>query len=102
MSKKQYYVRFDTYWQNAPDHFAGPFDSREAAEAAIKAAESAAGSKVVRSSQMAHDVRNGIRVHGVVSATEAKRRGLRHNYEALDEIPVSTSELTAALQEQSW
>lgn len=101
MSKK-YYVRFDTYWQNSPNHFAGPFDSREAAGAAIEAAENADGSKVARSSQMANDVRNGIRIHDIVSATEAKKYGLKNSYKALDRIPKNTDELNEELQSQPW
>ena len=88
-----YYIRFDTYWQNSPNRFVGPFSTRQAAEDAIKAAENATNSKVARSSQMANDLRNGIRVFGVLSSTEAKRYGLRHNYEALDELPRNTTEL---------
>lgn len=97
-----YYVRFDTYWANSPNYFAGPFPSREAAEEAIKAAENARGSKVVRSYQMANDVRNGIRVHGVVSATEARQYGFGDSYEAFDHIPRNTSELHEELQSQPW
>lgn len=76
-SKPQYFVRFDSYWQNSPDYFAGPFDSKADAEAEIVRAESAPGSMIVRSHQTASNVRDGIRVHGVMSYTSARRAGMR-------------------------
>ena len=95
----QYYVRISTYWQNSPNWFVGPFVSRAAAEAAIEEAEKASGSKVYPAASLGGDIRYGIRVHGVASATEAKSAGLRNNYEALNVLPHSTGELERLMQE---
>lgn len=71
-----YFIRIDTYWQNSADRFVGPFGSREDAEAEIVTATEAAGSKVVRRGQTALDIKRGIRVHEVLSKTDAKRAGM--------------------------
>lgn len=72
-----YFIRIDTYWQNSPDHFVGPFESRETAQTAIDAALEAPNTCAVAAGQMARDVKNGIRVHGILSQTEAKRMGMK-------------------------
>lgn len=72
-----YYIRIDTYWQNSPDEFVGPFASREEAQTEIDAALDEDGSKVCMSSYSARDVRYGIRVYGILSKTEAQRQGMK-------------------------
>lgn len=76
-----YYVKFDTYWQNSPDWFAGPFASRNEAQAAIDVALTRAGSKVAMSTQTSRDVRHGIRVWDILSRSEALRDGLRLDWD---------------------
>lgn len=93
-----FYVRLDTLWQGSPDRFVGPFGSRKSAEQAIDAAVQAPGSKAFRSHNMASDARNGIRIYGVVSASDAKKYGLKNNYQALDEIPLDVSQLNSLVQ----
>jgi hypothetical protein len=75
MAKATYYIRIDTYWQNSPDEFVGPFSSREEAQREIDAA--VAEGKVCMASHMAADLRNGIRVHGILSKTAAQRSGMK-------------------------
>lgn len=88
-----YFIRIDTYWQNSADRFVGPFDSREAAEVAIDAATSANKSMVVRQGQSARNIKTGIRVHGVLSKTEAKRAGMTERNVLSRTIPLDTYEL---------
>ncbi len=71
-----YFIRIDTYWQGSKDYFVGPFGSREEAEAVIETAVHADGAKVWPADRLAGDVKDGIRVHGVVSKTQAKQYGL--------------------------
>lgn len=98
-SKPQYFVRFDSYWQNSSNYFVGPFDSKREAEAEIDRAESAVNSMVVRSFQTAANVRDGIRVHGVMSYTAARRAGMRDERYGDDwsnvynDVPVNWNEL---------
>lgn len=85
------YVRMDTFWQNSPDRWFGPFDSREAAESAIEA--SAAHDN--RTGNMARDIKNQTRILGVYSASESKRlgRNYRNEYPVVGTLPGSTAEL---------
>jgi hypothetical protein len=88
-----YFIRIDTYWQNSADRFVGPFNSREAAETAIVTATDAAGSKVVRRGQSASDIKRGIRVHEVLSKTDAKRAGMNERNTLGAVIPLDTHDL---------
>lgn len=94
-----YYVRIDTYWQNSPDRFVGPFQTHQDAENAIAEALDASDSKVCTSNQFASDVKHGIRVHGVMSATAARKAGMKDEFanygtgNVIDRIPTSTDEL---------
>jgi len=71
-----YYVRLDTFWQHSPDRFAGPFGSREAAEAAIDAATTNPAADVVRLDRRPRDIKYAIRVYGVLPASQALRLGM--------------------------
>lgn len=93
-----YYVKLDTYWQHSPDRFAGPFANRDEAEKAIDIALKRAGSKVTMYNHQAADVRHGIRVYGVLSRSEARRDGLRLDWDGQRNcigkvIPVDTDHL---------
>jgi len=94
-----YYVRLDTFWQNSPDRWAGPFTSRDEAEQAIDDAARSKESLVVRLNQNPQDIKHAIRVYGVFPASQAIRRGMilpemdidRTNI--IDRIPLDTDEL---------
>jgi len=93
-----YYVKFDTYWQHSPDRFAGPFASRDDAQAAIDAALNDPQSKAVMYGQHATDIKHGVRIYGILSRSEARRDGLRLDWDAEQNcigkrIPVSTDDL---------
>ena len=87
----KFYVRMDSYWQNSPDYFFGPYATRIAAEAAVAA--SGAGRHDL--GQGARDVRHQTRILGILSATDARRAGMneRNQYPALDKLPGTTDEL---------
>lgn len=76
----QYFIRIDTYWQNSPDRFVGPFDSREAAQAAIDGIQTE-DNVWLATSTCGGDIRSAVRVFpSVLTATEAKRMGMRNDY----------------------
>lgn len=89
-----YFIRIGTYWQNSPDRFVGPFDSREAAQAEIDRATGADNSRVVLAGQSASDVKTAIRCHGILSKTEAKRAGMTDRNTLSHTIPLNTYDLT--------
>ena len=76
-SKNTYYVRVDTYWQNSPDSFIGPFASRADAQTAIDAALDAPNSLAVLAGNSPRDIKEAVRIHGILSKTEARKFGLR-------------------------
>ena len=87
----RYYVRFDSYWQGSRDYFAGPFESREAAEAAINAIDTE-DNVWLSTSTCGGDIRTAYRVYPkVLTATEAKRAGMRddygHKHNTVDRLP---------------
>lgn len=65
MSKATYYVRYSSYWQNSPDRWAGPFDSKPEAQ------------QTIDDCNPDIDMRNGIRINGIYSKTEARKISLR-------------------------
>ena len=97
---KGYYVRIDTYWQNSPDRWVGPFATATEAQAEIDKAVGAYDSKVTPATQMAADVKHGIRVLGIAPKSQAQRRGLK-DFSLGDDIsniignkiPLSTDDL---------
>jgi len=73
---KQYYVRTDTFWQNSPDRWEGPFDTRVEAQEWID--EKLDGPEnYVMSGQSPRDIKTARRIFGIYSKTEARRLGLR-------------------------
>lgn len=79
-TKPTYYLEVDTYWQNSPSFFVGPFESRAAAEAWYK--DRPENSNLTPSNQMSGDVRHGWRVYAnALSKTDARKRGMRDDYE---------------------
>ena len=71
MAKATYYIEVDTYWENAPSYYVGPFDSRAAADAWA----SQPSDNVWRSDSMCGgDIRDAWRVYpNALSATQARR-----------------------------
>lgn len=97
----RYFVRVDTYWQNSADYFVGPFDSRAAAQAAIDAIPTSANAWLA-SSSCGGDIRDAVRVYDtILTATEARARGMNEtgneNYETnvLPRIPTDAYQLHA-------
>lgn len=81
-SAPQYFIRIDTYWQNSPDYFIGPFDSREAAQAAIDNIQTE-DNVWSSTSTCGGDIRSAVRVFpAILTASEAKRSGMRDDYGA--------------------
>jgi len=103
-STATYFIRIDTYWQNSPDRFVGPFESREAGQAAIDAAFEIENNNVWMAGNNCGDVRYGIRVYpDILTKTEARKAGMKHyNYGDHSSniigttIPGNTSELHEA------
>jgi hypothetical protein len=71
-----YYIRLDTYWQGSGDYFVGPFQDAVSAGNAIDAAVNAEGSLVAWYDRLSSDVKDGVRVWGVLTKTQAVRAGL--------------------------
>lgn len=77
---RSYFIRIDTYWQNSPDYFVGPFDSKEAAWAAIDGIRTE-DNVWLSTSTCGGDIRTAVRVFpAILTATEAKRSGMRNDY----------------------
>lgn len=76
-NKATYFIRVDSYWQNSPDYFVGPFESKELAQAEINRATTDPDSLAILSQHLASDVKNGVRVHAVINKTKAREMGMR-------------------------
>ena len=96
-SAATYFVRVDTYWQDSPDYFVGPFATRADAQAAIDGIDTA--DNVWRADSLCGgDIRTAVRVYPeVLTATEAKRRGMRGDYSSkhnvINAMPTSGDDL---------
>jgi hypothetical protein len=100
----QYFIRIDTYWQNSPDHFVGPFNSRESAQVAIENIDSARDNVWLSTSMCGGDIRSAVRVYPVIlTTTEAKRSGMRNDYSnrqnTVPVMPSRENDLFTMLQE---
>lgn len=81
-SAPQYFIRIDTYWQNSTDNFVGPFESRDAAQAAIDNIK-IEDNVWLSTSTCGGDIRSAFRVYpAILTASEAKRMGMRNDYSA--------------------
>jgi hypothetical protein len=89
MAKATYYVGIDTYWQDSPDRWFGPYESREAAEQALDKSNAARYDL----GHSAQDVRNQTRCFGIFSATESKRNGRKPENTYNAPIPSDVAEL---------
>lgn len=82
MSKATYYIEVDTYWQNSPSFFVGPFASKEDATAYVN---QDSDNVWLSTSQCGGDIRSAWRVYvKPLSKTEARAHGMRR-YEDRDE-----------------
>jgi hypothetical protein len=88
-----YYVKVDTYWQNSPDYFVGPFNDRQAAQSWLDGRDGS----VNLADQFAGDVKNDWRA-SMMSATEAKRNGMSDTYERHNVLPVTTRASATAIE----
>jgi len=89
-----YFIRIDTYWQNSPDRFVGPFASRKEAQAEIDRATSADNSRVVLIGQSASDIKTGIRCHGIFPRNVCERNyGMTDRNMLSRTIPLHTTDL---------
>jgi len=98
MNKASYFVRVDTYWAWAPDYFVGPFASRDAAQAAIDEALSASGGLAQMAYNLSPDVWSGVRIHGILSRTAARRSGMRDD-DQISRIPLNADDLARQIEE---
>lgn len=71
-----YYVRTDTFWQNSPDNWEGPFDSKREAQEWIDEKLSS-DEDYVMSGTSPRNIRDAKRIFGVYSKSEARRMGMR-------------------------
>jgi len=96
MAKAKFYIRVDTYWQNSPDTFFGPYETHEAAEAAMD--ESDIGRWDLK--QGACDIKNQTRCLGILNTTEARKMGMtwRNTISARKQVPGDLHDL-AELEE---
>lgn len=98
----RYFVAVDTYWQNSPYYFVGPFRTREAAQAAIDDVLTS-DNVWLSTSICGGDIKTAVRVYpSILSATEAKQHGIVEDYgssrcNVVDRMPfdaVDLSEMT--------
>jgi len=90
MAKAKWYIEVDSYWQNSPLLFIGPFASRAAAQAAANASDA------VHQSMTASDVHHNVR-YVIKNTTGARRRGMRDNNIVSNlntAVPSNTEELS--------
>jgi hypothetical protein len=98
MPKPAYYIEVDTYWQDSPSFFVGPFASRQ--EATNWHASAPEGANLWLSSSICGgDIRSAWRVYAnALSQTEARKRGLKDDYgHGYNILPAHTEPTAAAL-----
>lgn len=77
-----YYIEVDTYWQNSPSSFVGPFNTAAAARAWFDTDKWQPSDNVwLSTSQCGGDIRSAYRIYPApLTKTEARRHGMRdHN-----------------------
>lgn len=91
MTAPTYYIEVDTYWQNAPSYFVGPFDNREAAEA-WHAGTPDNANVWLSTSFCGGDIKSAWRIYpNALSKTNARKRGMRDDFEnGYNVLPPST------------
>lgn len=85
-----YYIRIDTFWQNSPDSWFGPYPSKQLADEAVETS----GIFDNRLGFLAADVKNQTRCLGVYGATYSKNLGRTdENTYAADILPPDIEQL---------
>lgn len=100
MGKAKYYIRVDTFWQNSPDTFIGPYQTKQSAETALS------GSGIARSDlgQGAVNVRHQTRCLGILTTTKARQAGMkpRNTIPAQAIVPGTISKLGELEEYYGW
>ena len=103
MSKAQYYIEVDTYWQNSTSYFVGPFESKAAAEAWHQQDMPSDANVWYSTSTCDGDIRDAWRIYPApLTKTDAKRNGLDDNREISPKVKPTARALdrvVAALRE---
>ena len=95
-----YFIEVDTYWQNSPSYFVGPFESKAAAEAWHQQEAPDNANVWYSTSTCGGDIRDAWRVYPApLSKTEAKRRGLDDNHEIAPRVQPTARALSDAVAE---
>lgn len=89
--KTQYYIKLDSYWQNSPDRWVGPYESRAEAQEAVNT------SSLILPGQTPADIKEALRFWGRYPKGAALKQGLPteapESWLILPSIPDSLSEL---------
>lgn len=100
MSKAQYFIEVDTYWQSSTSYFVGPFDSKADAEAWYQQDEPLGANVWLSTSLCGGDIRSAWRIYPApLSKTEARKRGLDDNHEISPNVELSARALSDAVAE---
>ncbi len=71
-----YYIRTNTFWQNSPDTWHGPFESRQEAQEWIDYKLDGPENYIIAGESPAN-IKTAKRIHGIYSKSEARRQGMR-------------------------
>jgi hypothetical protein len=102
----KYYVHIDTFWNNSPDYFVGPFskekDALETAHTAIDDNEY----NVISSLNNPLSITDAIRVYGACTESHAIKQGMINNHSSMHNVistmPYNTSDLQERLQYERY
>jgi len=98
MATAKWYIEVDSYWQNSPSLFIGPYADRQDAQAAADA------SKAIPADRNAPDVKHNVR-YELLNTTQAKRSGMNvDNTESplCMSVPSNTEQLSRIQALQQW
>jgi len=93
MARARFYIEVDSYWQNSPSLFIGPYADRQDAQNAADASEA------IPASRIAPDVKHNVR-YELLSTGRAKRAGMNtDNTESplCASVPSNTEQLSRVL-----
>lgn len=100
MSKAQYFIEVDTYWQNSTSYFVGPFESKADADAWVQQDVPNNANVWYSTSTCGGDIRSAWRVYPApLSKTEARKRGLDDSHEIAPRVELSANALSDAVAE---
>jgi hypothetical protein len=103
----KYYVHIDTFWNNSPDYFVGPFASEKDALTAAKIAIDDNKSNVTSSlTSSIASIADAIRVYGACTESHAIKQGMINNHSSMHNVistmPRDTSDLQERLQYERY